>query len=160
MSANVIPFIQRFWAKIDKRGPDECWPWLAGKNRGYGCLRLPRRGPQVAAHRVSWELHNGPIPGGEGYHGVCVLHRCDNPACVNPKHLFLGTAKNNSDDMIAKGRKAKPRGEINGQAKLTETLVRAIKRSPLGPKDAAARFGISKAHVWQLRTGRRWSHVQ
>lgn len=103
---------ERFWSKVDRGGgPDACWLWTAHKTRGgYGQLRVD--GHQATAHRVSWELAHGPIPPGHGYHGTCVLHRCDNPPCCNPSHLFLGTNADNMADMKAKGRQA--RGDTHG----------------------------------------------
>lgn len=98
------PATDRFWEKVDKRGPDDCWLWTAScDKKGYGAFTLPD-GHIGIAHRFSYELHYGPIPEGEGYHGTCVLHECDNPPCCNPKHLFLGTAKDNAIDMWEKGR--------------------------------------------------------
>lgn len=86
----------RFWAKVDRSG--ECWTWTASAHSfGYGRFGIGRR--VFTAHRVAWELVNGPVPG-----GLHVCHRCDNPPCVRPDHLFLGTAKENLRDMIAKGR--------------------------------------------------------
>ena len=95
------PIGDRFWPKIVRRGPDECWEWQAAKStRGYGKLGAPGTDAGCEyAHRVSWELHNGPIP--DGMH---VLHHCDNRICVNPQHLFLGTNLDNILDMRAKGR--------------------------------------------------------
>jgi hypothetical protein len=97
---------RRFWANVDKRGADECWPWkqrVAGP--GYGILRIGRSWVETA-HRISWRLHFGDIPDlpAAGHHGTCVLHRCDNRACCNPGHLFIGTQGDNVDDMLAKGR--------------------------------------------------------
>lgn len=99
---------QRFWSKVDRNGPahpelgTRCWVWTASTAAGYGnfCVRRPLN---VGSHRFSWELSNGPIP-----EGLWVLHRCDNRRCVNPAHLFLGTAKDNVRDMIAKGRDVPP----------------------------------------------------
>lgn len=93
--------VKRFWAKVDKRGPDECWPWKGGTtHKGYGMFNMG--GKVRTASRVSWELANGPIPDGQG-----VLHKCDNAPCVNPKHLFLGDQTANMQDMRKKGRAAK-----------------------------------------------------
>lgn len=86
---------EKFWAKVDRRGPDECWPWLGClSTMGYG-----RAGKKGYAHRLAWRLMRGPIPAGH-----YVLHRCDNPPCCNPSHLFLGDAAANARDMAAKGR--------------------------------------------------------
>lgn len=89
----------RFWAKVDKRGPDECWPWLGATNgnMGHGQLTVAQR--RHYAHRAAWELAHGPIPP-----GFFVCHHCDNPPCCNSAHLFLGTARDNAQDMVAKGR--------------------------------------------------------
>lgn len=100
---------ERFWQKVDKRGEDDCWNWngpvitntssLSPTKRGV--LGIQTNGKQINkyAYRLSWELHFGEIP-----KGMFVCHKCDNPLCVNPKHLFLGTAKDNWDDMLNKGR--------------------------------------------------------
>ena len=90
----------RFWKKVDKRGPDECWFWTGAIERTglpYGFIGVPKGMEQ--AHRVSYRLNNGPIPP-----GMCVCHECDQPLCVNPEHLWLGTRKDNNDDKMKKGR--------------------------------------------------------
>ena len=97
------PVEERFWEKVQKT--EGCWLWTGCMRAGkfqYGRLRFPRR--MELAHRASWILAYGPIPPGDGFHGTCVLHRCDNPRCVRPDHLFLGTMKDNIHDMFRKGR--------------------------------------------------------
>jgi hypothetical protein len=113
----------RFWAKVQK-GPG-CWLWTAYRNRdGYGQFRVGGR--MSKAHRVSWMLHFGPIPG-----GLDVLHRCDNPDCVNPSHLWLGTDADHTADKVAKGRQSRQKGEMHGQAKLCAAEVITIRRAGL-----------------------------
>mgnify|MGYP001614251477 CR=1 FL=1 len=114
-----VPLVDRFWAKVDKHGPvpehcpelGPCWLWLGALNRdGYGDIaRTGRRGGRTKSHRYSWELHFGPIPTGKE-----VCHHCDNPPCPNPRHLFLGTQKDNIRDMLTKGRGGQLRG-ANGR---------------------------------------------
>ncbi len=91
--------LKRFWPKVERS--DGCWLWKAGKNlQGYGMICMKKHGmTHLSAHKFSWLLHHGPIP-----IGLCVLHKCDTPACVNPDHLWLGTHKDNSEDMVIKGR--------------------------------------------------------
>lgn len=145
----------RFWRYVNRRGPNQCWQWLAGCNdQGYGRLRV--NGEYVQAHRFSWELHNGPIP-----EGMMICHTCDFPGCVNPAHLFLGTASDNMQDMVEKGRGRQPRktGEEHGMAKLTEVDVVGIRKlASLGvtQRMIARIFGITQGHVSDIVTGKKW----
>lgn len=141
-------------SKPIKSTPDEvtgCWLFDGGLvNGGYGQVR---RGLKKAlAHRAAWEAANGPIPP-----GLCVCHKCDTPRCVNPAHLFLGTGADNMADKVAKGRQHRPAGEAHGQAKLTESMVRAIRADGRKQYEIAKAFGIGQAQVSRIKTGRRWS---
>ena len=148
----------RFWRQVKKT--PSCWEWVGGgrTRAGYGLLRIgPSR--METSHRFSWELHFGPIPNGKGYHGTCVLHRCDNPACVNPKHLFLGTHDENMEDCRRKGRRPHMRGAKNGGAKINEDIVRKIRLETRPDRVVARDYGIGKSMIWNIRNGRNWSHV-
>lgn len=135
------PLDARFFKRTERRGADECWAWTGYKSpKGYGVLESRR------AHRVSYELHFGRIPDG--------LIVCDNPSCVNPAHLWLGTIADNNADRAAKGRYAT--GESHRRAKLTKQQVEEIRRSTDLHKNIAAAFGISKSHVKAIRRGAFW----
>lgn len=154
---------ERFWARVDKRGPDECWPWLGAKNcGGYGRIcKGNRKGgaPTIQAHRASYELNVGPIPD-----GLFVCHHCDNRACVNPAHLFLGTAQDNADDMVRKGRsprhgKTHNSGERNGRAKLTAQQVIEIRQSPMTYDQISKVYGISDGAISGILSRKNWKHI-
>lgn len=156
-------FAERFWRKVDRRGPDECWLWMGGRTtRGYGQVYLfsigPTTGPQhirARAHCVAWELTNGHIPD-----GLNVCHNCptgDNPSCVNPKHLFLGTQAQNIHDAIRKGR-----FHAFGRQKLDAEQVRQIRalaRQGLTHKAIGERFGIRRHSVCGIVNYRSWQHL-
>lgn len=145
------PLAERFEGKF-VRGPG-CWLWTAARNaKGYGCIG------GTYAHRVSFRLFRGPIPKGR-----CVLHRCDNPTCVNPEHLFLGTRADNNADMDAKGRRRQATGERIGSAKLTADAVRQIRQLRAAgqtAKSLAARFGVRPTAIWYVTSGRMWKDVR
>lgn len=142
---------ERFWPKVDCSG--DCWVWTAGTNvAGYG--RLCVSGRAQLAHRVSYVLHKGVQPG-----ELLVCHHCDNPPCVNPAHLFLGTNRDNGQDMSRKGRAADSRGEASAVAKLTAAQVDEMRERRREGETAASigmRFGVSKGYVYNVVTGRRW----
>lgn len=153
----------RFWEKVNVGGEGECWGWQAHtNNKGYGQFRLG--GKVKLSHRVAWEMENGDIPD-----GICICHRCDNPPCCNPNHLFPGTHSDNMEDMYMKGRKNPTgtpipanRGSGNGMAKLTKEQVlkiRAMAKNRIHKKEIADRFGISASYVYDILKRRRWSHV-
>lgn len=151
---------ERFWAKVDKRGLGECWEWRGATTAdGYGWLSLGGRNGPAGAHRISWNLHKGSIPD-----NLWVLHRCDNPRCVNPEHLFLGTTQDNTADMVAKGRHRPPPypiGEQQWSAKLTAEKVRLIRSMAdnYSHRDISSRFSISKTQVARILCGKSWRHV-
>lgn len=162
MPRKPIPFSVRFWAKVDRRSSGECWPWIgagAGSRQGYGTIRRGSASQgMVRAHRASWEIHRGPIPA-----GTLVLHRCDNPPCVNPGHLFLGTDADNVRDMVSKGRLVTKRGEDHVNAKLTADDVVAARRAHAAGRasirDLAIRLGVSRAAVRLAVNRKTWGHV-
>lgn len=151
----AIDFTRRFWAKVDRRGPNECWLWTASKDRhGYGTLQLD--GKPRKAHRLSWILSNGPVP-----EGLCVCHSCDVRLCVNPSHLWAGSNKANTDDMIAKGRHGTVRGEAAPWSKLTESAIIDIRNhNGESQRSKATRHGISQTMVSKIQRRDSWKHVE
>lgn len=153
----IAPMEERFWLLVE-RSPG-CWEW--GGNRmsnGYGRIGVDRK--KVLAHRASWLIHNGPIPD-----GVFVCHHCDNPPCVNPDHLFLGTQRDNIHDMLAKGRHQSQAhlGEDHGMALLTEDNVRAMRAEyaagGLTQKELAVRYGVDQTTISKAICGKTWKHI-
>jgi len=162
-----IPLHERLARGIDRSGGDDsCWPWTRMTSRnGYGLLVESHHGRRVLAHRLSYEIHSGaPIPG-----GLFVCHRCDNPPCCNPAHLFLGTQSDNAHDMWNKRRgyvrgpgSRAAKGSRVGGAKLRESDVpeiRAARQSGLRLKEIASRHGVSEATVSMIVNGKTWRHV-
>jgi hypothetical protein len=153
-------FEKRFWAQLEKGpDPDSCWTWTSSlDSAGYGRIRRTG-GMAISAHRASWELHFGPLPFRSGHHGVCVCHTCDNRACVNPEHLFLGTHDENMRDASEKGRLAWRKGEGSHAAKLTDHQIRAIRADRRLLREIAEDYGVSISTVSAIRLRRVWSHV-
>ncbi len=146
---------RRFWSRVQRGGPDECWPTNWPPNdRGYGVFGLRAR-QNVYAHRFAWVLLRGPIP-----RGLCVLHKCDNPPCANPAHLFLGTKTTNAADREAKGRT--PQGERSHNAKISNEDARTIRElASLSIRygEIALRFGMSRGQVSRIVTGKQWKKI-
>ena len=147
------PVADRFFDKVAVTGPDDCWLWTAYKTKeGYGHI-TDENGDQVLAHRVSWEIVNGPIP-----LGMHVLHTCDTPSCVNARHLFLGNDAINVMDRCTKGRTSRVsrnRGERNGSSKLSDEQVHEIRALALPLKDIAEMYHVGVSCISQIKNNRR-----
>ncbi|CAN5813743.1 HNH endonuclease [soil metagenome] len=144
-----------FWSRVDKQDARNCW--LAHGENCSGYTRLRFDGVDLLAHRLSWQIHHGDIPA-----GMFVLHRCDNPPCVNPEHLFLGTKKDNAKDRDRKGRFVVLHGSLNGRAALDEEKVIDIKsRIKLGESNASIGrdYGVTKEAIFKIKHGLSWKRV-
>jgi hypothetical protein len=147
--------IERFWSKVDKRGPDDCWNWKGGPKLRYGLFW--NQGRNVGAHRFIWEHENESIP-----LGINVCHKCDNPRCCNPRHLFLGTTQDNVKDRHSKGRTATRLTGKNCASILTSTQVRDIrilKTLGVGGSVIVKRYNITKQTLCDISKGRSWKSV-
>lgn len=142
MAAMTRPIEERFWEKVDRRSPTECWLWTGATTYGgYGVIGLGRR--LVRAHRYAYEASNGPIDA-----RLVIRHKCDTPACVNPDHLEIGTQKQNVGDMLDRGR-------ANPRRKLTPVQLAQIKAATGTVRSIAVEFGVSNSYVSMVKTGRR-----
>ena len=150
--------ICRFKSAISFGPPDVCWPYIKLRNKdGYG--KFTYQCKEIKAHRFAWALIHGEIP-----EGMKILHKCDNPPCCNPNHLFMGTTLDNTRDMISKGRRKTEIGSANNQARLNESSVSEIKRlldvAPYGSqRRIALAYNISETVISQIKHGTLWSHV-
>lgn len=172
MALKATPMEDKFWPKV--RRTDGCWEWIGARYRnGYGFIniRKPGKATTKGAHRISWEIHNGPIPD-----GLVVCHRCDNPPCVNPLHLFLGTATENMRDMSAKGRalfgdknptrkhpECVSRGESHRPAKLLSGDVICIRRMSeygITQNVIAKKFNVTQSNVSAIIRRKSWNHLK
>lgn len=147
--------VKRFFNKVDKS--EGCWNWTALRSKqGYGRLTALRK--DYTAHRMSWIIHNGEIP-----EGLFVCHRCDNPSCVNPDHLFLGNAKDNAIDRNHKNRHRDDNGDKHPCAKLSNSQVLDIRKKleqGIQGKKLAKEFNISRMTISNIKLGKKWKSVQ
>lgn len=154
-----VPAAERFWAKVTKADPGSCWEWQAARDPlGYGFFRMEPSKPMWRAHRAAWTLTNGSIPA-----GMIVCHYCDNPPCVNPIHLFLGTDADNCADRVAKDRSSRMishYGETSPLAKLTAEQVEEIRRRYAAggvlQRELGEEFGIGQTQVGRIVRRVRW----
>lgn len=154
------PLVERFWSKVaiaDDSDPGRCWEWQASRMRfGHGVFNNEHR----AAHRTAYVLTCGPIPP-----GLCVLHHCDNPPCVRPSHLFLGTRVDNIRDMYSKRREARVSrpGEQNSNAKRTAEFVNQVRAlfdsGEFTQADLSRQFGVDRRVIHDIVSGKRWRHL-
>jgi hypothetical protein len=151
-----ISITDRFWRGVIKSDDYTCWEWIKNKNAGgYG--RISISGKIISAHRLSWEIHFGPIPD-----DMCVCHHCDNRSCVNPNHLFLGTYKDNNNDMVSKGRHHPCIGEKNPKAKLKETDIATIIKLNKSGFDAltiSRKYSVTSNNIRHIINGKSWKHL-
>lgn len=146
---------ERFWEKVKKNAVSGCWEWT-GTHVGFGHGYFSVGSKKVLAHRFSYELHNGPIPD-----GMFCCHTCDNPTCVNPAHLYLGTHAQNMADMVSKNRHK--HGSAHHSAKLTEPQVIEIRRKyaqeSATQKELANEYGVAPSAIAKIVTRKRWTHI-
>jgi hypothetical protein len=158
MAPKPTPVAERFWSKVAVAGPDECWDWIGSlEPHGYGQILDHRR--LVKAHRVSWEIHNGPVPD-----RLCVCHHCDNRRCVNPAHLYVGTRKDNNRDRGARkrGRESRDIGELHHNARFTEAEVRAIiamLEAGYSQGEVGRFFGVRQTTIGRFANRQTWKHL-
>ena len=149
--------ISKFWSLVDVKDVTECWPWTAGKaSKGYGSVSLD--GKKYKAHRAAKMIElGGPIP--DGLH---VCHHCDRPECCNFRHLFLGTNAENTADKVAKNRQSRTRGELAGNNKLTDAIVKQLLWERIGEatySSLAVKYALDKKTVIMICNGESWPHI-
>lgn len=154
--------VEKFWNQVNKNGSipahnpslGSCWEWTGRLDHmGYGRFRFEHK--RWLTHRLSWKFTNGTLDP-----NICVLHKCDNPLCLNPDHLFLGTLKDNSEDMVAKGRQGRPRGELQGRHKLTWKQVELIRTryasGGVTQQQLADEIGTTQGNIGRIVRGEMW----
>ena len=146
----------RFWDNVPMREEGQCWNWHGAKLKGgYGQIKID--GSCVQAHRFSWSIINGPVPT-----GLVIRHACDNPSCVNPAHLLLGTHKDNVSDKYNRGRNIPQDGSRNNYAVLNDDDVSLIKERLANgekQKDIAMTYGVTQSQISNIATGKQWRHI-
>lgn len=154
-----MKYIDKFWKKVEVRSIEECWNWKGEIRARYGYFK-PSNEKGYRAHRFAWMATFGKIPP-----NIFVCHACDNPICVNPNHLWLGTAKDNAQDMIQKGRASKIRafGEKSGKSVLTEEKVKQIldmhRTGKYSHRQLARIMSVSKSAIQSVLYNRTWKHI-
>lgn len=148
-------YISAFWSKVKIGNPDECWEWQGGKTASGGYGKYGSHKQNILAHRFSWELTNGKIPD-----SLFVLHKCDNPGCVNPNHLFVGTQQDNVTDRELKMRGNQPKGEKHGMARLSFSQVNEIRQryasGTISQSELGKEYGVTQPMIGKIVRRENW----
>ena len=153
----LISDLMRFWSKVDCKGEDECWLWIGCKNENsdgdYGRFSINYK--MYLSHRISYFIHYNKDPG-----SLLICHKCNNPPCINPKHLFLGNNSKNKKQSFSEGRSSH-KGILHPRAKLQESDIKEIRnmKGKLNYRDVAKIFNISPKSIHNIWSGHSWSHL-
>ncbi len=152
---NHCTLVCRFWSKIKIKAPNKCWEWKGTKSHGYAIIRVNRH--NVKAARLAYKIKHGEVPV-----NMFILHKCDNPGCVNPNHLFPGTQADNNKDMAQKNRCNPLKGEDNPLSKLTEKdviKIRAKLNQGFTHRQIAKEFSVSYFLIGSIKRKKAWKHL-